>query len=92
MSEKHVVTLVIDREAPDPPDHALRDLAAALGDGGGVGPPDDEGVVEVTVEAEDFEAAVKRVFDAIAAAGADDHLEIAEHPDIPGHWRQRQGS
>jgi hypothetical protein len=92
MSESHVVKLVVDRRAADPPDHALRDFADALGDGAAVGQPDDEDVVEVTVEAEDFEAAVKRVFDAMAAAGADDHFEIAEHPDIPGHWRPRQDS
>jgi hypothetical protein len=91
MSEQ-VVRLVLDPEAGHPHDHALRDLAAALGDGGTVGEPDDAGVLEVRLEADDEEQAVKRVFDAVAAAGVDDHMEIAEHPDVPGHWRPREDS
>src|SRR5258705_386018 len=37
--------------------------------------------------AEDLEAALTRVFDAVAASGTDDHIVFVEHPDIPGHWR-----
>jgi hypothetical protein len=92
MSERHIVKLVVDHSAADPPSHALHDLAAALGEDATVGEPDEAGVIELTVEAEDFEAAVKRVFDAMAASGADDHFEIAEHPEIPGHWRPRKDS
>jgi hypothetical protein len=51
--------------------------------------PDDTGLWEVTVEAGSHEAALQRVFDAIAAAGADDHVAIAEHPALPEHWRRR---
>jgi len=47
------------------------------------------GVFEITLEAADLESAVKRVFDAMAAAGADDHMVIAEHPEIEGHWITR---
>ena len=76
MSEQTVM-LVVDPEATDPYEHALNDLKRALGDDATVAGPDEEGVVEVTFEAADREAAVKRVFDAVAAAGADDHFEIA---------------
>jgi hypothetical protein len=92
MSEKQIVKLVLDRRAPDPPDHAVRDLAGVLGDGASISGPDEAGVVEVELEASDLETAIKRVWDAVAAAGADDHLEIAEHPEIPGHWRPSRDS
>ena len=62
-------------------------LADALG--AEVPDPDETGVIEVHVEAEDFDAALARAWDAMAAAGADDHLAFAEHPDIPEHWRRR---
>ena len=91
MSEQ-IVRLVLDPDAVDPHEHALRELAQALGDGATLSEPDEAGVVEVRVEADDQEQAVKRVFDAVAAAGADDHVEIAEHPDIPGHWRSGEDS
>lgn len=38
------------------------------------------GVFEISLEAADRESAVTRVFNAVAAAGADDHLVIAENP------------
>ncbi len=47
------------------------------------------GVFEITLKAADLESAVRRVFDAVAAAGADDHVVIAEHPEIEGHWIRR---
>jgi putative NIF3 family GTP cyclohydrolase 1 type 2 len=65
-------------------------LAEALG-GARVDGPDDEGFVEVEVEANDYEDALDKVWNAMAAAGADDHLVIAEHPDLPEHWRERAG-
>jgi hypothetical protein len=91
MSEQ-IVKLVRDRRAGHPYQHALQELARVLGDGSTVGEPDDAGVVEVKVEAEDLEQAVKRVFDAMAESGADDHFEIAEHPEIPYHWKPRPDS
>jgi len=86
MSEQ-IVRLVVDPEATDPYDHALRELRTVLGDAVEVPDPDEAGVIEVKLDAQDPDAAVKRVFDAMAAAGADDHFEIAEHPETPGHWR-----
>ena len=42
------------------------------------------GVFEIALEAPDHEAAVRRVIDAMAAAGADDHLLVAENPNYLG--------
>jgi hypothetical protein len=53
--------------------------------------PDEDGFVEVEFDASDYEDALQKVFDGIAATGADDHLVIAEHPDLPEHWRERAG-
>jgi hypothetical protein len=89
MSEQ-TVRLVVDPEATDPYQHALQELRQVLGDGVEVPDPDDAGVIEVKLDAADLEEAVRRVFDAMAASGADDHFEIAEHPEIPGHWRPRE--
>jgi SPOR domain len=51
--------------------------------------PDEVGVFEVRVRAASREQALQEVFDAIAAAGADDHVAFLEHPDVPRHWRRR---
>ena len=69
---------------------ALEELAAALPDGR-VGEPDELGVFEVEVEAEDQEGALRKVWDAVAAAGADDHVLFLEHPELPEHWRTYSG-
>jgi hypothetical protein len=69
---------------------ALQRLGDELGSGA-LHPPDADGIVEVRVEADDFDGALRRVWNAIAAAGADDHLALAEHPDAPEHWRRRGG-
>jgi hypothetical protein len=49
--------------------------------------PDETGTFEVTVEAEDLDAALLEVWNAMAASGADEHIVFIEHPNIPGHWR-----
>ncbi len=54
-----------------------------------VGAVDDAGIIEVRLEAPDFEEALHLVWNGIAAAGCDDHIAFAEHPDIPEHWRER---
>jgi hypothetical protein len=65
---------------------ARRQLAEVLPDAG-LGAPDDQGVFEVTVDAEDREHALRRIWDAVAASGTDDHIVFLEHPDLPEHWR-----
>ena len=63
-------------------------LAAAL-PGAEIGEPDDLGVFEVEVEADNLEGALGRVWDAVAASGTDDHVLFLEHPELPEHWRSR---
>jgi hypothetical protein len=65
---------------------ARAQLGAALSEAQ-VGEPDELGVFEITVEADDQEQALQRVWDAVAASGTDDHLAFLEHPDLPEHWR-----
>jgi len=77
MSEQTVKLAL--REATDPYEHALDGLRATLNEAEIEG-PDGAGVINVTLDADDEDAAIQRVIDGIAAAGADDHFEIAEHP------------
>ena len=65
---------------------ARAELAAVLPDAE-VGEPDEVGVFEIALDAEDQEDALTRVWDAVAASGTDDHIVFLEHPEIPGHWR-----
>ena len=66
-------------------------LAAAL-PGADVTAPDDVGVFEVALDAEDQDDALTRVWDAVAASGTDDHIVFLEHPELPEHWRHLSGS
>jgi hypothetical protein len=67
-------------------DAAREALASALA-GARVGQPDDTGIFEVELESDDREAALGAVWNAVAAAGADDEIAFAEHPSLPEHWR-----
>ena len=71
-------------------EQAHEKLAAAL-PGAEVRPPDDLGVFEITVEADDLDQALGRVWDGIGASGTDDHIVFLEHPELPDHWRPRSG-
>jgi hypothetical protein len=70
---------------------ARSELAAALPEAT-VSKPDDVGVFEIELEADDQEDALQRVWDAIAASGTDDHIVFLEHPELPEHWRSRSGA
>jgi len=50
--------------------------------------PDPVGVFVARVPAASRADALQLVFDAIAAAGADDHVAFLEHPEVPRHWRR----
>jgi len=50
--------------------------------------PDPLGVFVARVPAASRAEALQIVFDAIAAAGADDHVAFIDHPEIPRHWRR----
>ena len=69
---------------------ARAQLAAALSEAE-VGEPDELGVFEVALDAEDREDALLRVWNAVAASGTDDHIVFLEHPDLPQHWRRVSG-
>jgi hypothetical protein len=72
-----------DREARD-------ELLAQLPDAKATA-PDDVGVFEIRLPADDKEHALRRVWDAVALSGTDDHIVFLEHPDLPEHWRVRSG-
>jgi hypothetical protein len=87
MAERHAIgLLLLDRG--ELADDALQRLVAAL-DGATASEPDDVGAFEVSVQADSQEEALQRVWDAVAAAGADDHIAFLEHPSLPEHWRHR---
>jgi hypothetical protein len=65
-------------------------LAAVLPEAD-ISEPDEVGVFEIALDAEDREPALQRVWDAIAASGTDDHIVFLEHPELPEHWRHRSG-
>jgi hypothetical protein len=50
--------------------------------------PDDTGTFDVTIEADSIDDALLAGWNALAAAGADDHILFIEHPDLPEHWRR----
>lgn len=73
--DRHAVTLyMLDRTRAE---SVLEELTRAL-EGGVVGSPDDAGMVEVEVSAPDRADALRRVRDAIAAAGAEEHFTFPE--------------
>lgn len=74
-----------------PRDLEAREQLAAVLPGAEVTEPDDVGVFDVILEAEDQEQALQRVWDAVAASGTDDHIVFLEHPELPDHWRPRSG-
>jgi hypothetical protein len=73
-------------------EESRQQLGAVLPDDAEVSAADEDGVFTVSVEADDLEAALTIVWDAVAASGTDDHLLFLEHPDLPEHWRPRSGS
>lgn len=72
-----------------PRDQAARsELAKALPDAE-LGEADETGAFQLSVEADDKEDALTRVWNAIASSGTDDHIVFFEHPDLPEHWRSK---
>jgi hypothetical protein len=91
MAERHVVSMLMLHLGTPRDQEAREQLAAALA-GADVGPPDEVGVFEVGLEAEDLEDALRQVWDGVAASGTDDHIVFLEHPDLPEHWRHVSGA
>jgi hypothetical protein len=91
MTKRHVVTMLMLHFGSPRDQQARAELAAALPDAK-VGDPDELGVFEIELEADDLEDALRRVWDAVGASGTDDHIVFLEHPDLPEHWRHVSGS
>lgn len=85
MGEQRVALRLGDRG--EGADRALEGFRRAL-PGATVGRADETGSFEVELEASSREEALERVWDAIGASGADDHIVSLEHPDLPSHWRR----
>ena len=91
MTERHEIAMLLFHGDTPRDLQAREELAAALPPGADVSEPDEDGVFEVALDAEDQEHALTLVWDAVAASGTDDHILFLEHPDIPEHWRVRTG-
>jgi hypothetical protein len=91
MAQRHVVGMLMLHHGTPRDQQAQAELAAAL-PGAELSPADDLGVFEVTLEAEDREAALLRIWDAVALSGTDDHLLFLEHPDNAERWREHSGT
>jgi hypothetical protein len=87
MAEHHVGMLLLHYGRGPRDEQARTELAAALPDDAEVTEPNELGEFEVIVDAPEFEDALSVVFDAVAAAGVDDHVVFLEHPSIPGHYK-----
>jgi hypothetical protein len=90
VAERHRVGMLMLHHGTPRDQEARAALAAAL-PAGEVTEPDDVGVFEVVLDADDREDALQRVWDAVAASGTDDHIVFLEHPELPEHWRPRSG-
>jgi len=88
MSERHAIGMVLLTRG-ERADRAREALAGALLGAELTEPDPADRTFEVQLDADDQEDALKQVWDAVAAAGADDHVAILEHPDLPEHWRRR---
>jgi hypothetical protein len=88
MSDRHGVAMLMLHHGSPRDLEARAKLSAAL-PGAEIGEPDELGVFEIGLEADDQEQALQRVWDAVATSGTDDHIAFLEHPDLPEHWRHR---
>jgi hypothetical protein len=90
MAEQRVGMLML-HYGQGPRDEEAREALAEVLPDAEVTEPDDVGVFEIHIEAEDKEHALQAVWNAVAASGTDDHIVFFEHPDLPDHWRRLAG-
>ena len=90
MADRQVVAMLMLHYGTPRDQEARAQLAAALPEAE-VGEPDEVGVFEVALDAEDREDALLSVWNAVAASGTDDHIVFLEHADLPQHWRRVSG-
>lgn len=91
MAERYVVGMLLMHHGSPRDQKALAALSAAL-PAAEVGKPDEIGVFEVALDAEDREDSLAQVWNAVAASGCDDHILFVEHPDLPEHWKRVSAS
>ena len=91
MAESFSVGMLLMHHGSPRDRRALEALAAALPQAR-VGEPDELGVFEVALDAEDREDSLTQVWNGVAASGCDDHIVFVEHPDLPEHWRRVSAS
>jgi hypothetical protein len=91
MAQRQTVAMLLLHPGTPRDEQAREQLAADLPNAD-VGEPDELGVFEIALEADDLEQALQRVWDGVAASGADDHIVFLEHPELPEHWRARSAS
>jgi hypothetical protein len=87
VAQQAVAMLMLHGRTPRD-EEARAQLSAALPDAS-IGRPDEQGIFEIAVDAEDQEDALTRVWNAVAASATDDHIVFLEHPELPEHWRHR---
>jgi hypothetical protein len=86
MPSRHRIGMLMLHLGTPRDQEAREQLGAALPEAD-IGPPDEVGVFEIAVDAEDQDDALQRTWDAVAASGTDDHIVFLEHPELPEHWR-----
>ena len=91
MAERFVISMLMLHYGT-PRDQQAREQIAAVLPEAEVGPPDEVGVFEISLDAEDLDDALRRAWDAVALSGTDDHVVFLEHPDLPEHWRNVSGA
>jgi hypothetical protein len=89
MAQRFTVSMLMVHGGTPRDRQAREDLVAALPAGTEAEPPDELGVFDVCVDADDLDGALHIVWNAVAASGSDDHLVFLEHPELPEHWRPR---
>jgi hypothetical protein len=92
MPAQHVISMWLMHRGTPRDLQAREQLAQALGEDVEVAEPDEVGVFDITIHGGDHEAALQRIWDAVAASGTDDHIVFLEHPQLPEHWRHRAGA
>jgi hypothetical protein len=68
-------------------DEVRRSFLEALGNPAAT-EPDETRTFEVTIAADTIDDALLAAWNAVAASGAEDHIVLLEHPNMPGHWRR----
>jgi hypothetical protein len=92
MADRYRIGMLMLHSGTPRDEEAREQLADALPDDAEVSEPDDVGVFEVALDADDLEEALQTVWDAVAASGTDDHIVFLEHPELPEHWRHRSAA